>query len=242
MFVRRKINKSGSISISVVDKSRGRYDVVKSFGTAKTAAEADLLENRAREFVRDRTGEPETLFGGMSEAQLREYASTLDQGRIELAGPELFFGSVFDRLGLGKGQEELFRHLVISRAFLAGSLQRTGTYLKRYLGQPGRPEAIYRLVDSLYLTGFRMSQAAPSSVLLLPSPLPGNRLCLLLDADQRPVAARLLESRGRSRDRFDAPVQRLARKYGAVEPVALLRDPERAQAVASLLRMSRMKG
>ena len=104
MFVRRQINKSGSISISVVDKSRGRYEVVKSFGAVKTAAEADLLENRAREFVREQTGEPETLFGGMDEAQLREYAATLDQGRIELAGPELIYGTLFDRLGLGEGR------------------------------------------------------------------------------------------------------------------------------------------
>ena len=75
MFVRRKINRSGSISISVVDKSRGRYEVVRSFGAAKTAAEADLLENRAREFVREQTGEPETLFDKMDEAQLRDYAA-----------------------------------------------------------------------------------------------------------------------------------------------------------------------
>lgn len=239
MFVRRKVNKSGSISISVVDKSRGRYEVIKSFGAAKTAAEADLLENRAREYVRDRTGEPEALFGGMSEAQLREYASTLDRGRIELAGPELLYGAVFDRLELGKGQEALFRHLVITRAFLSGSLLRTGGYLKRYLGQSCGPEAIFRLVDGLYLTGFRVSHAAPSAALLLPSPLPGNRLCLLLDAEGRPVAARLLESKGRSRDRFDAPVQRLARKYGTVEPIGLIHDPQRVQAVAPLLRISR---
>ena len=51
MFVRRQLNKSGSVSIYVVDKSRGRYDVVKSFGSARTAAGADLLENKAREWA-----------------------------------------------------------------------------------------------------------------------------------------------------------------------------------------------
>ncbi|MGX8707309.1 MAG: hypothetical protein ACSW72_00995, partial [Bacteroidales bacterium] len=146
MFVRRKINPSGSISVTVVDKSHGRYEVIKSFGAVKTAAEADLLENRAREFVREQTGEPETLFGGMSEAQLRDYAATLDQGRIELAGPELVYGSLFDRLGLGEGRDSLFRHMVICRLFDPGNKLRTINYLRRYLGEIREPAEIYAVV------------------------------------------------------------------------------------------------
>lgn len=37
MFVRRKVNRSGSISVHVVDKSRGGFKVIKTFGTASTA-------------------------------------------------------------------------------------------------------------------------------------------------------------------------------------------------------------
>ena len=129
MFVRRKINKSGSISIYVVDKSRGRYDVVKSFGTAKTAAEADLLENRAREFVREQTGEPDTLFGGMTEAQLRDYAS-----------------------GLGEGRDALFRHLVICRLFNPGSKRRVVDYVRQYLGTCIEVKPVYDLIDRLHLS------------------------------------------------------------------------------------------
>ena len=35
MFVRRKRNKAGSVSIQVIDKSHGRYQVLKSFGTGR---------------------------------------------------------------------------------------------------------------------------------------------------------------------------------------------------------------
>ena len=122
MFVRRKSNKSGSISIYVVDKSRGRYTVVKSFGTVRTEAAADLLENKAREWVREQEGDPETLFDRMDEAQLRDYAATLPEGRLELAGPELLYGELFDRLGLGVGKEPLFRHLVLCRVFAGGGI------------------------------------------------------------------------------------------------------------------------
>lgn len=239
MFVRRQINKSGSISISVVDKSRGRYEVVKSFGAVKTAAEADLLENRAREFVREQTGEPETLFGGMDEAQLREYAASLDQGRIELAGPELIYGTLFDRLGLGEGHPELFRHMVLCRLFNPGSKLRTIGYLKRYLDKACEPEALYAQVDDLYLTDLRFSPTVPTSAQLLATPLSRTYLCLLSDADGSPVAARLLDRKGRAGARWDKSIQRLARKYGAVEPVEVLRNPDRSRTMAAVLRMSK---
>ena len=43
MFVRKKKNRSGSVSIVVVDKSRGRFREVRQFGVAHTEAEADAL-------------------------------------------------------------------------------------------------------------------------------------------------------------------------------------------------------
>ena len=219
MFVRRKINPSGSISVTVVDKSHGRYEVIKSFGAVKTAAEADLLENRAREFVREQTGEPETLFGGMSEAQLRDYAATLDQGRIELAGPELVYGSLFDQLGLGEGRDSLFRHMVICRLFDPGNKLRTINYLRRYLGEIREPAEIYAVVDSLRLTELRISPAAPVAAFLISTPLARVPLCLLVDAEGRPVAGRLLD-----------------RASG--DPVAIIKGEEAAKAWANAFRMS----
>ena len=61
MFARRKVNRSGSISVHVVDKSRGGFKVIKTFGTASTAYEADLLEDKARQYIREQTGQLESL-------------------------------------------------------------------------------------------------------------------------------------------------------------------------------------
>ena len=238
MFVRRQIKKSGSISISVVDKSRGRYEVVKTFGTVKTAAEADLLENRAREFVREQTGEPEPLFARMSEPQLRAYAATLDQGRIELAGPELLFGTLFDRLGLGQGRSPLFRHLVMARLYDPGNKLRTIGYLQRYLGESCEPEEIFRLVDGLYLTELCVSTAAPVACQVFPSPIARMPFCLLTDADGRPVAGRLLDRKALSGAKGEKSLQRLARKYGATDPVAIRKGIEVARTLPVAFRMS----
>lgn len=238
MFVRRQVKKSGSISISVVDKSRGRYEVVRTFGTVKTAAEADLLENRAREFVREQTGEPEPLFARMSEPQLRAYAATLDQGRIELAGPELLFGFLFDRLHLGEGRESLFRHLVMARLADPGSKLRVTGYLQRYLGKPCEPEVIYRLVDGMYLTDMCVSPTVPVACQMFPSPVARMPFCLLTDADGLPVAGRLLDRKAVSGARGEKALQRLARKYGATEPVAILKGSEVCKAWPVAFRMS----
>lgn len=239
MFVRRKRNPSGSISIYVVDKSRGRYDVVRSFGTVKTVVEADLLENRAREWVRAQEGDPGTLFDRMDEVQMRAYATSLPGGRLELAGPELFYGEIFDRLALGAGMDPLFRHLVVCRLFDPGSKWRTIYYLQRYLGTPFLPEDIYSLVDRLRLTELRVSPAAPATVYLLPTPLARTPLLLLVDADGRPVAGRLFDRKGNTGAKGEKSIQRLARRFGALEPVRIVKGSGVPAELPAIFRMSK---
>lgn len=149
MFVRRKTNRSGSISVHVVDKSGGGYKVIKTFGTASTAYEADLLENKARQYIRERTGQLESLFGDPSEDVLNEFLAGLHNAQIQVAGPELIFGALYDRIGYGVVKSELFRHLVICRPFNPGSKLRTIDYLQRYLGVRYDITQIYRFLDKL---------------------------------------------------------------------------------------------
>jgi hypothetical protein len=42
MFVRKKRNKSGSVSVQVIDKAKG-YRVIKTIGSARTPEEIDRL-------------------------------------------------------------------------------------------------------------------------------------------------------------------------------------------------------
>ena len=149
MFVRRKTNRSGSISVHVVDKSRGGYKVIKTFGTASTVYEADLLENKARQYIRERTGQLESLFGDPSEDVLNEFLAGLHNAQIQVAGPELIFGALYDRIGYGAVESDLFRHLVICRLFNPGSKLRTIDYLQRYLGVGYDITQIYRFLDKL---------------------------------------------------------------------------------------------
>jgi len=62
MFPRKKKNRTGTISVVVVDKSRGGFKEIKSFGVAKTEEEANRLYVEAAEWVRKYGGQQEIDF------------------------------------------------------------------------------------------------------------------------------------------------------------------------------------
>ena len=61
MFVRTKLNSSGSTSVQIISKARGRYKVVRSFGSATTQQEIDSLVQKARQEI-NHLSKPQDLF------------------------------------------------------------------------------------------------------------------------------------------------------------------------------------
>ena len=51
MFVREKKNASGSISIQIIGKAKGRYKVVKTIGSATMLRDIKRLKQRARQEI-----------------------------------------------------------------------------------------------------------------------------------------------------------------------------------------------
>lgn len=145
MFVRRRYNKSGTISVHVVDKSRGGYKVLKVFGPASSAREADLLESKAREYMLAQTGRMESLFAESGEELISGVLPSLQEGQVQVAGPELIFGGLYDRIGFGALKDDMFRRLVVARVSGPGSKMRavesTKGQIYRYLDNIGvRPQ------------------------------------------------------------------------------------------------------
>ena len=149
MFTRRKPNKTGSISVQVINKYRGRSIVVKSFGTGRCEAELCDLESKARRYIRQQQGLTNSLFPDPLEKYIEDFVSTLSNGHIRVVGPELIFGALYDKIGYKTINDELFRHLVITRMFNPGSKLKTIDYLYRYQGQSYSPDKIYRFLDNL---------------------------------------------------------------------------------------------
>jgi transposase len=148
MFVRELKNRSRSVSIQIVDKSRGRYKVLKTIGSATIRQEIDDLLLRARQEV-ERLSLPGSLFRSKEDTVIENVISSLGNGNIQIIGPELIFGRIFDSIGYGKVEEELFRHLVISRLAFPLSKLKTIEYLYRYQGVLLDIDAVYRFLDKL---------------------------------------------------------------------------------------------
>ena len=74
---------------------------------------------------------------------------SLHNASIRTLGPEIVFGKIYDHIGFGVINEELFRHLVISRITFPLSKLKTVEYLYRYQGASIDIDAVYRFLDKL---------------------------------------------------------------------------------------------
>ena len=147
MFLRRKANNSGSISVQVINKGTGRYRVIKSFGVGITETEVIRLEENARQYIREQTGTNRSLFEYEDEIRLNDFVSNISNSQIKVIGPEIIFGTLYDRIGYGSLNNELFKHLVVTRLFNPGSKLKTIDYLSRYQGINFNISKIYCFLD-----------------------------------------------------------------------------------------------
>lgn len=148
MFVRKKPNKSGVISIQIIDKSHGRYQLIKTVGSSADAATIDSLFTQAKQMIPVLQGQGVLNFEAANEQILMDlFFNGIDE--IQLAGPELVLGKIFDEIGFNKIKEELFRHLVIARLSYPVSKLKTSDYLFKYKGIKIDIDKIYRYLDKL---------------------------------------------------------------------------------------------
>jgi len=149
MYIRRKKNKSGSSSVFIVDESRGEYRVIKKFGVGRTEEELDLLEQRAAKYLLEVKGLAQSLFEKTPDIPAGNFVSHLSNEQLRLIGPELVFGRLYDKIGFGRLQNEMFRHLVVAHLFMPGSKVKSLDYLQRFIGKNHGILSIYRFLDHL---------------------------------------------------------------------------------------------
>jgi transposase len=147
MFVRKKKNKSGVISVQVIDKSSGSYKLLKTIGSSANPGEVERLFQQAREWIRTKTGSLELDF--QNEFQVFNHFVDNIQS-IQIAGAELLLGRLFDEIGFSKISDIIFRQLVIFRLCFPASKLKTTDYLQKYNSTSMDVEAIYRYLDKLH--------------------------------------------------------------------------------------------
>ena len=150
MFVRKKRNSSGSVSIQIIDKANG-YKVAQTVGSAMNVEEVERLWQKGLTIVHGARDGQQQLFPVQAETDttVDNFVEELSNASVRTIGPELIFGTLFDRLGFNAVKEELFRHIVIARLAYPTSKLKTVDYLYRYKGVTVGLQTVYRFLDTL---------------------------------------------------------------------------------------------
>lgn len=149
MFVRKKPNKSGLISVQIIDKSSGKYVVRQTVGSSTDPNEISFLVKKAKQQILTLSKQTTLPFDKAAELEFVDtFINHLDS--FSLIGPELLLGKIFDEIGFNAIEEELFRHLVITRLVYPVSKLKTTDYLFKYKGVEISVYSIYRYLDKFY--------------------------------------------------------------------------------------------
>ncbi|MEO6706772.1 MAG: IS1634 family transposase [Ginsengibacter sp.] len=148
MFLRKKKNKSGSTSVQIISKERGKYKVVNTIGSSDNEQEIQKLVLLGKQEVERLNAQPK-LFVSESDTVIEQVFEALGNASIRTVGPEIIFGKIYDSIGFNEIKEELFRHLVIARLAFPLSKLKTIEYLYRFQGVTIDIDAVYRFLDKL---------------------------------------------------------------------------------------------
>ena len=147
MFVRKKKNKSGLISIQIIDKSNGKYRVVKTIGSSDHPPVVEQLYSEGKTYIKEQLKLQELDFNNYRNQFDLVFNSITSH---KLVGIELVLGKIFDDIGFNQVQDSLFRDLVLYRLVYPKSKLKTTEYLNRYEQKTYSEDDIYRYMDKLH--------------------------------------------------------------------------------------------
>lgn len=148
MFVRKKPNKSGVVSIQILEKRSGKSTLLKTVGSSSDPEKIKELFEQGKRLINELRGQCFLNFDIHNEAQLVDlFFNGIRE--LSLAGPELLLGKLFDEIGFNTIKEDLFRHLVITRLCYPASKLKTVDYLFKHKGIAMDVESVYRYLDKL---------------------------------------------------------------------------------------------
>jgi transposase len=147
MFIRKKNNPNGSITIQVIDKSSGSYRVVQNFGVAKTVEQQENKIQQASLWIKQKTGIKDLDFFE-EDKQVELFLASIQS--LKRQGVELVLGKIFDEIGFNQITDPIFKQLVLYRLIYPSSKLKTTEYLYRYHQIYWDENKIYRYLDKLH--------------------------------------------------------------------------------------------
>lgn len=162
--VRKKKNRSGSISIHIIDRTNREYKVVETLGSSKNEEEINRLYQKALKRINELENNLFATPTYAQEQELEDIFSNITNQDIIPQGDEMIFGRLFDAIGCDaifsniesknirnkEKKRSLFRSLVLSRLIYPGSKLELIHYLEYFKNQTIQKDTIYRFLDNLY--------------------------------------------------------------------------------------------
>lgn len=160
MFVRKRKNKTGSISVVVVSKRNGKYIEIKNFGTVKSELEVEDLYVKAKQWIDTYEGQSQLAFDSKRQREREETERVVGNlDALLINGTQLLLGRIYDEIGFNVVNDEVLRHLVIARLSQPRSKLATVDYLKSYYDEDVNLDKIYNYMDKLYNTQQELVQS-----------------------------------------------------------------------------------
>ncbi|GHU55025.1 hypothetical protein FACS189411_02730 [Bacteroidia bacterium] len=152
MFVRKKKNRSGTTSVVIVSKCNGKTNYVKTIGSSSNVTEIEKLYQQGKNWLSAYPGERDMFAEHTREQEEKQVTEHL-LGNIEnilLNGTQLILNHVFKLVGFDKIDDDILKHLVVSRICQPRSKVATVDYLKSYFDEDIELHKIYRYLDKLH--------------------------------------------------------------------------------------------
>nr|WP_149912816.1 hypothetical protein [Sphingobacterium cavernae] len=127
MFVRKKNNVSGVISVQILEKRNGKSHLVKTIGSSSDPNQVELLFQKGKQLIKHYKGEID-LFDQSNIDELEENAANDLLSNIEsvlINGTQLLLEKVYNSIGFNDLGDDILKHLVTAR--LSQPLSKSGT-------------------------------------------------------------------------------------------------------------------
>jgi len=149
MFVRKKINKSGSTSIQIIQKVGRSNKLVQTVGSSAEESEVQRLYAQAQSLMPSLEQQQRFDFLDEEDTSILNFTKRLSNANIKAVGAELIFGALFNHIGFNIVKDQLFKDLVFSRIIYQGSKLKLTEYLRRFEHKDISIQRIYRFLDKL---------------------------------------------------------------------------------------------
>lgn len=151
MFIRKNKNRSGSVSIQIIQKKGRNNKVIKTIGCAHTRREEELLLIIAKNELNTLQGLSQSLFVEQEDLVIDAFVDTISNQQFQIIGPQLVLGKIYKEIGYAQlNNDSYFHDLVLCRLVYPGSKLKTIKYFKRHLNKDISVYTIYRYLDELH--------------------------------------------------------------------------------------------